>query len=44
MEGKRVLLVGIGNSSVDIAENLVTEGRLVINDLYQLTVLLVYSI
>ena len=26
MAGKRVLLVGIGNSSVDIADNLVTEG------------------
>lgn len=27
MEGKRVLLVGIGNSSVDAADNLVTEGK-----------------
>jgi cation diffusion facilitator CzcD-associated flavoprotein CzcO len=26
-EGKRVLLVGIGNSSVDVADNLVTEGK-----------------
>lgn len=26
MVGKRVLLVGIGNSSVDIADNLVNEG------------------
>jgi cation diffusion facilitator CzcD-associated flavoprotein CzcO len=27
MTGKRVCLVGIGNSSVDIADNLVSEGR-----------------
>lgn len=27
MEGKRVLLVGIGNSSVDVADNLVNEGK-----------------
>lgn len=26
-EGKRVLLVGIGNSAVDAADNLVTEGK-----------------
>lgn len=27
MIGKKVLLVGIGNSSVDVADNLVTEGK-----------------
>lgn len=27
MEGKRVLIVGIGNSAVDVAVNLVNEGR-----------------
>ncbi len=27
MTGKRVLVVGIGNSAVDVATNLVTEGR-----------------
>lgn len=27
LDGKRVLLVGIGNSSVDAADNLVTEGK-----------------
>jgi len=27
MEGKRVLIVGIGNSAVDAAVNLVNEGR-----------------
>lgn len=30
MSGKRVLLVGIGNSSVDAADNLVTQGGYVI--------------
>jgi dimethylaniline monooxygenase (N-oxide forming) len=27
MTGKRVLVVGIGNSAVDVAVNLVNEGR-----------------
>lgn len=34
MCGKRVLIVGIGNSAVDVATNLATEGKYVLRTCY----------